>query len=225
VQENTNKNVSWDDCWQEEDILTNPWWTVPSEEVIKWLPRLQSCKAKRVLDLGCGIGRHVEFFLKHNFEVHGMDYSFNALTYCKENVYKKYEAPLKLARGDMIRLPYSNNVFDFAILYNVIYHQTLNGIQSILSEAMRVLQKGAHIFVNFPTPEDHRFGFGEEVEYNTFQSPKAQDSGELHHFSTEDEIKKILKNFRIIDLQKRVTAFERNGEARQSVYLDVFAQI
>jgi SAM-dependent methyltransferase len=73
------------------------------------LSYLQPVAESRMLDVGCGRGRHARYLASKGFDVTGSDLSFNSIDYAKQ-----YEAEnLHFYQHDM-RLPFWMNYFDFA---------------------------------------------------------------------------------------------------------------
>lgn len=66
---------------------------------------------KRVLDLGCGTGRHIINFVKKGFEIYGIDIAEEGIEITKKWLKKEgLEANLKV--GSIYkRLPYKNSFF------------------------------------------------------------------------------------------------------------------
>jgi len=56
----------------------------PDKLVVQFTEILKNKHAKRVLDLGCGTGRHVVYFAKQGFETHGIDISETGLKKTKK---------------------------------------------------------------------------------------------------------------------------------------------
>lgn len=67
-------NKGWDWAKVGEDV-----WLKPSEESIAMLYRWKTQGFKKILDIGCGKGRHALLFAKHGFEVSAIDISASAI--------------------------------------------------------------------------------------------------------------------------------------------------
>lgn len=52
-----SKAHGWGSMWADLDALPE-YWRVPEPAVLAWAGRLRQASGRRVLDLGCGIGRH-----------------------------------------------------------------------------------------------------------------------------------------------------------------------
>ncbi|MEN2984151.1 MAG: methyltransferase domain-containing protein [Dictyoglomaceae bacterium] len=59
-------------------------WDNPSEDIYYTLSRWKRLGKTRLLDLGCGKGRHALFFAKEGFEVYALDISESGINILKE---------------------------------------------------------------------------------------------------------------------------------------------
>jgi tellurite methyltransferase len=105
---------------------------------------------KTVLDVGCGKGRNIIYFLKNQFEVFGIDSQPESIA----EVIKlsKQLAPgnspdnFVVAKADAI--PFKDEFFDLVIC-NAMLHfaENKNHFESMLDEIWRVLKPGGFLFV------------------------------------------------------------------------------
>ena len=111
----------------------------------------------RILDLGCGEGRHaITAYMFNNIESVGVDLSHKDLNTTR-NSFKEFEEPgnhnkcLFLSVADGTRLPFSDNCFDKIICSEVLEH--IPDYRAVLREIFRVLKPG-RIFTGttFATP-------------------------------------------------------------------------
>lgn len=121
----------------------------PDEAVVNFAALLKKKDEKvRVLDLGCGEGRHQIFMAKQGFEVHGADFSGTGLKLTKERL-KRQKLDVYLVKFDMKMLPYTASCFSAIICLHTIYHQRLEGIKETISEIHRVLSIKGLLLINF----------------------------------------------------------------------------
>ncbi len=125
------------------------------DEVIDFLNRCDG----RLLDMGCGNGRHMSEALKRGLEVYGIDASEELLRICKE----KTEETGEFIRSDVKNLPFINDAFDNVIYIAAIHHLKKGRVQS-LKEAKRVLKKGGKIQVSSWARELDRWDLDEEEQ-------------------------------------------------------------
>jgi ubiquinone/menaquinone biosynthesis C-methylase UbiE len=106
----------------------------------------------KVLDLGCGNGVLTKVALKKFRHYVGMDISRELLNIAK----KKYNDDIKQGRaefvlGDVQKLPFKDEEFDFIISCAMLHHiPTKVNQQKVLNEVWRVLKKGGSaVFIDW----------------------------------------------------------------------------
>ena len=58
----------------------------PNEDVVRFVSKYFSKKKGFFLDVGCGNGRHLNFFKMKNLQADGLDFSQEALKLIKKNI-------------------------------------------------------------------------------------------------------------------------------------------
>ncbi|OPZ85443.1 MAG: Cypemycin methyltransferase [bacterium ADurb.Bin429] len=96
----------------------------------------------RVLDLGCGQGRHAIPLARHGFHVIGLDVQANLLTVAARRA-RDAEVDLPLVRGDMRRLPFADGSFDAVLcLFSAFGYFADEENARVLAEVARALKPG-----------------------------------------------------------------------------------
>jgi len=186
----------------------------PDEIVVDFVNMLKEKKQKmRVLDLGCGAGRHQVYVAKQGFEAHGTDISETGLNLTKQRL-KGQKLEVYLIECDMKMLPYVDSCFDAIICLHTIYHQKIKGIQETISEIQRMLRKKGLLLINFLSKRTYIYGKELEVEGDTFIRQEGAEKGVLHHFSDKEEIMRFFKKFKIISLKLREKEVEGKLQSR-----------
>lgn len=80
---------------------------------------LSELKGKRVLDVGCGVGRFSEIAISYGANLVGIDLSFS-VDAAFENMGKAKNA--NFAQADIFRLPFKEGSFDFVYSFGVLHH-------------------------------------------------------------------------------------------------------
>jgi len=184
-------------------ILREEWYSQeePEEVVVNFVTSLKMRNQKpRVLDLGCGAGRHLIYMATQGFEAHGIDISETGLNLTRDRL-RKRNLEAHIVKCTMNLLPYVDSCFDAVISLHTIYHQKLKGIQETTSEIHRTLKKKGLILINFLTKRTYSYGKGVKVEENTFVEQEGVEKGVLHHFTDEEEIQRLFEDFKIINLK------------------------
>ena len=198
-----------------DKILREEWYSQdePDEIVINFASLLAKEKKIRVLDLGCGAGRHQVYMARQGFEAHGIDFSETGLGLTKERL-KKQKLDGHIVKCDMKMLPYIDACFDAVITLHAIYHQKIRGIQKTFSEINRILKKDGFLLMNFLSKRTYSYGRGTRIEEGTFVEQEGIEKGVLHHFTDREEIEHLFKNFKIIDSKLREEEVEGKLRSR-----------
>ena len=163
-------------------------------------------KAGRILDVGCGNGRHVVFFAEQGFDIYGIDISEEAIEIAKAWLDKK-GLKAHLGVGDVARLPFDNQYFDIVISHEVLDHIPFSKAKEALQEIKRVSADGAYLYITLRSVCDSECGRGKEVEKNTFILEEGYEKGIIQHFFDLEEIRELLEGFKIFDIECHEQSF------------------
>ena len=160
-------------------------------------------KNARILDVGCGSGKDVQYFMDYGFQAVGIDAS--------ENMIK--EAKKKVADGDfkimnLLSLDFPKESFDAAWVLDTVSFIDKVDMPKFLSSIYDVLKSNAVIFISA------RQGVGEtEIEYEKLGNSKINIA-----FFYQEEMEELLgKNgFEILNL------FTQDGE--EFTWINVYAR-
>ena len=186
-------------------ILQEKWYSQeePDELVVSFVAFLKKKNKKaNVLDLGFGAGRNLIYMASQRFMVHGLEISNTGINFTEERL-KKRNLKACVVKGDMHSLPYISSSFDAVICLFTIYHQKLKGIQKTIFEIHRVLRKDGILLTNFHSKRSGMYGKGVKVEKDTFIRQNGAEKGVVHHFTDEEEIVKLLKDFKNVSIELR----------------------
>jgi ubiquinone/menaquinone biosynthesis C-methylase UbiE len=204
----SNKTHPWELAWRDERWAeTSP----PLPGVVDFADDLKREGAKRVLDLGCGAGRHSILLGKAGFQVVALDISETALTILEGRLKTASIDNVTLVRHDMLELPFIDNYFDGVICTNVLHHGKLAQIKQATREVNRVMKKGALAFVVALSTADFRRGNGRKLEPNTYVFTKGEEQGIIHHFFARQELQSRFKKFAILSFEERLIPVENGG--------------
>lgn len=178
--------------WEEEYLnLDKSTFGEPSKEVVDIVPFLK--KDAKILDVGCGDGRHSAYFAEIGFEVDAFDISANAIR--KINYLKqKYSLNINAVMCDAFG-------FDFTHKYDlIIIHGVLQFVErEKQSDMIQLLQEwttngGYHIIALFtdaePVPDDLKdvmVGVFKEGEIKDYYSNWNIKMFETKRFNDEHE--------------------------------------
>ena len=163
----------------------------------------------RILDIGCGHGRHVIYFSVKGHDVFGIDNHPPIIRRLNKQLARvKLYADLKCC--DFIKgLPYPNRYFDLVIATRSIHHTNARTMKKIFGEINRVIKIKGLLFLQVPDyegsqklekkwmeygrPITHRW-----VEKHTYIPLSGPEKGVLHHSLDRKELMAFLKGYTII---------------------------
>lgn len=190
----------WDDIFTKRGkVFTNPHQDMERLTII-----FKESGAQRVLDLGCGTGRHLLFFSKKGFDVYGLDKSPKGLEIAKNWLdEEKLSAKLTNQRIDQ-KFPYENDFFDVIISIQVIHHNLMKEILFSVREIERVLKPKGFIFITVPFLQAFNVKNGKwtlkKVEKRTYIPQSGPEEGLPHHFFTITELKRVFSAFKLLEI-------------------------
>jgi len=210
--------VGWEAIWS-SDYTPDRYasFAPPNDSVVEWATSLPA--GCRVLDLGCGVGRHVTYLGGRGFSMAGRDVA-------PTGIQRAYAACAERGLAfdgqvcDMTALPWADATFAAALSISTIHHGLRTTIRRALDEVWRVLAPGGLLLVDLPCTERADYallrtqvaaGLIQEVEPNTFvdDRPDSEDpDGFLpHHYADEPDMRDLLSRFAVerlwVDLDAR----------------------
>ena len=120
----------------------------PHDQVVRWafrnLDRNATPKAK-VLDLGCGAGRHAIFFASEGFDVSACDISAVALRELQLVAERRSVVVHTHHTAGHDLSHYPDGAFDAVLCFGVIYYLSFEQAEKMVSEVFRVLRRGGKL--------------------------------------------------------------------------------
>ena len=194
-----NKSHPWENIYARDGrIFTEPF---PAFNPVVQKFTQNGCH--RILDLGCGNGRHVVALMKLNLETIGIDISPSGLRLTQEWLTEEELLRSKLVCGDMRQnLPFLENSFDGLISTQVIHHALLAEIRQTISEIWRVMTNGGIAFITVAGKKHQDMSY-EEIEPGTYLPLEGSEKGLPHHIFSEEELNREFKDFQIQEISPR----------------------
>lgn len=103
-------------------------------------------KPKNCLDVGCGTGQLIKYLRRFGIEAYGLEISKHALELAEPEI-KPF-----LKKGDIVNIPYKDNVFDLVLTFDVLEHLERSKVKKAVAETIRVSKK--HILHKIFTREN-----------------------------------------------------------------------
>lgn len=152
-----NKNMSHQDF--EKYAAEKPFnYSVPEkfeENFNKCLEDLKlSPSSMKILDFGCGDGKHFHFFIEAGFlpaNIYGVEVSQKRVARCRSIGWEKSY----FIEND--KLPFTDDEFDIVNMAEVIEHIPVEKIEKIFSELVRVTKKNGRVIITTPNYPIKRF--------------------------------------------------------------------
>ncbi len=132
--ESVDQKMSWDRFYAGN---RRPWRGVGK------IPDMGSVKGLKALDIGCGNGKTVSALLAQGMDVTGVDFSSEAVDYCKSYFGDKAHFVV----SDCSVLPFGDSMFDVITMVHILEHLDDIQLSRAVSEVERILVPGGMVFV------------------------------------------------------------------------------
>lgn len=115
---------------------------------------LDSCRGRKVLEVGCGIGKDARFLTENGIDYTGLDYSFRTLQLAQKHFdYNRLRK--RFTNGDAVALPFPGNTFGLVMSIGVIHH--IVGTPEACRELVRVAAPSGIVRVMFYNRESYHY--------------------------------------------------------------------
>lgn len=159
---------------------------------------------KKVLDLGCGNGKHSIYFSKEGFDVYASDIDCRLIN---ENLRRLDISNVNVREHSFTSIPYENDFFDAVICTSTIHHAIIDDIKKGINEIYRVLRPNGYFIFDIVSKEDKSYGLGIKIEENTFVGSREGEESIPHHYTDEKELKLLLNAFSSVEINKSIYSF------------------
>jgi len=122
--------TKWDKIFEKGYFL----WKEPHPQIKRFVTFLKKRGVNKILDLGCGAGRHIIYFGKKGFIVVGLDISNKVLSIAQRRLEREKVKNCVLINHEMSSLPFPNEHFDAVVSINVIHHDKIKNIKKLLEK-------------------------------------------------------------------------------------------
>ena len=134
-------------------------------------------KNSKIGDIGCGNGKNMTY--RRDCEHYGCDFSKGLVDICKSK-------GLNTIYGDILDIPYENDIFDYTLCIAVIHHlSTVEKRRKAIQEIMRVTKKGGKALIlvwAFEQPENSRRKFTKQDNMVSWKDKKGNLMGERYYY-------------------------------------------
>jgi len=193
AQQAIDVTQGWDRVYGEK-FMTN-WY--PNEDIIRFCARLIQKRlthdrvevkrpVARVLDLGCGNGRHAVYFAREGFQAAGIDLSPQAVEWARDWAQRE-NLDIDFRVAGIEQNPFEDGSFDAVVSHGVLDHVPMETARKAAEEVRRVLKPGGLFYCDLRCADDFEYGIGEQVAPNTFVVSSGYEEGLVQHFFTESD--------------------------------------
>lgn len=185
------------------DMSDNNFWNIPADEFIPIAVRWNKKGFNKVLDLGCGTGRHSIYLAENGFSVDAFDLAPDGVKKFKERI-KNLNFKINIKVGDMLSLPYRENTFDCLLAIHTVYHTDMLGLRKVIKNIYNILKPNGEAFVTFNSKENDSWKkyASRQIDRNTLIKTEEAEIDVPHTYLDYTEVVKLLKKFKIIRIQQ-----------------------
>lgn len=190
----------WD--WNKADDDSHHW-EIPDDEFLSTFLRWRNSGFGKVLDLGCGTGRHSIFLAQNGFEVDAFDLSLNGLRDLKDKIQGQNLA-ITIKTGDMLNLPYERNVFDCVLAFHTIHHTDLAGLKKTIMQIYDVLKPGGEVFLTLASKESDSWNkyAKARIDSTTLIKTEGPEVEVPHTYLNYEEVTQLIKDYHLMKIQQ-----------------------
>ena len=149
----------------------------------------------KILEAGCGGGRNMDWFVKNNFQVYGIDQSEAAILNLKSK-YPNLEKE-RLQIGMIEKIPFADNYFDH-IISSAVLHFAKNDthFKEMVGEMLRVLKPEGSLFIRMTSD----IGIEDKVLLLGNGNHQIPD-GSMRFLLTKELVKNLVQSFQVTLLE------------------------
>jgi SAM-dependent methyltransferase len=192
----------WDSRYKENTNMSVwPW-----SDLVSYVKRyVHLTKNSRVLELGCGAGANIPFFLSLGVKYYSIEGSATMVNKLKKKFPNIRE---NIVFGDFTQnIPFSKS-FDLVIDRSSLTHNTTKGIMECLENVNQKLKGGGkYVGIDwFSTSHSYYKKGGKIIDSftrNRFQNGQFQNVGVVH-FSNKAHLQNLFKNFEFLVLEHKI---------------------
>lgn len=226
-----NQEKEWNDSYERRENFV----FYPHEEVIRFFSKyirkrigiddfrdiVPFTTPPKILDLGCGIGRHIVYANSMGADAYGIDLSESAVKTAwawaqKEGLVQYRE---KIKQGDITQLPYPQNFFNYVLSHGVLDSMSFETAKEAVREVARVLKLEGLFYCDVVSGDDSSH-FREYDKEEMVQTEHEQ--GTIQSYFNFAKIRSMIDAlFEIVECQlvKRESVLSTQSTARYHLVL------
>ncbi len=186
------------------------------------IDKIKPGKKDRILDLGCGEGRHVSLLEQKGFNVTGLDLSVSLLESGKQK-----HPDLRLLQGDMRNIPGKFNII-LSLFTSFGYFKKDSENIAVIQGVYRSLEKRGHFWLDFLNPEylknnivsENTFSAGDDCEVTENRKILCDRVVKDITIRKGGKEKKYMESVRLFSKEDLLTIFCKSGFDIKNIYGD-----
>ena len=200
--------MGWQKLWQDPDIAKQWRERPPLPEVVTMAELLLQEGRRRVLDIGCGVGRHTIYLASRGFEVTATDNAPAAVSACRRNL-QETRLQAQVLEVEMTEIPFPDDYFDGVVAAQVIHHTDVATLTRIISLIHQKLAAGGWFVWVTASSRNRDFSTAREIEPGTWVDENRREGPVPHHYCTEQEIRSLLSSYDIQSLEEKLNEYSQ----------------
>jgi len=189
----------WDQAFAAADAN---WRRLPTSERAQHIIQLlRDLGAKKVLDLGCAIGRLSMLIAAQGIEVYGLDASEKAIAFARAWAQDEQMPDIHFDLGVASTLAYPDNIFDAVVANAVLDHMPLSEAQKAVKEILSVVRPGGLVYASFDRLEGKETTDYRALEDGTRLYTHGVQRGLVWRYYSDEEVQALFAAFQIESFQ------------------------
>lgn len=190
----------------------------PHETVVRWT--FQNFKATpnaRLLDAGCGTGRHALFFAHEGFDAYACDLSRIGVSATEKRA-NELGLSVTTQTAPIHQMNYEDNFFDGILSYGVLNYAPYEEVCMAVAKMRAQLKPGGKLLVVMRGEKDWRLNYAETAGPYMYQmttldqgSPSAVEQGMVQCYLDSNEVRDLFKDFSSLSLDIQMLSWQ-NGK-------------
>lgn len=208
----------------EQNDCTLKW---PDEYVIRFCKTdLARIRARRVLEMGCGSGRHAWLFRLHGFRVTASDVAESAIRITRRRLEDENLADgVELLVSDATGLPHGDNTFDGVLAWRFLHVYSPEKARACVNEIFRLLRPGGVALLGTRSPRSTNYeliqaGAKADREFD-YQPGQLSDRAVRDSYFSREDLQSMFNAFG--DVQIEHMEWTRNNGTFREAYWSVTA--
>ncbi|MEM7240631.1 MAG: class I SAM-dependent methyltransferase [Pseudomonadota bacterium] len=196
------------------------WGKYPAENLIRTVMRTyrdpQVRAETKILELGCGAGANLSFFLAEGFQTYGIDGAPSAIAKAKQRLQAGPNQTLNLSVQLFEEISFADQSFDLIVDYYAIYANPVAVIDATYSKVRDLLTPNGRFYTRVWGTECTGANTGKMIEPNTSKNPTAGPCKGMgvSHFFTRRELESRFSDWGDVQISRTLVE-DYNGEVSE----------